>query len=77
MKPGSLIIRPWKRIDIYIGIPITFAEWVSSPLGGDLDDEKINELLLEDEKIKMDKMKIIFRKLTDQIIETLRMNGAP
>jgi 1-acyl-sn-glycerol-3-phosphate acyltransferase len=77
MKPGSLIIRPWKRIDIYIGMPITFAEWASNPLGGDLDDEKINQLLLEDEKVKMDKMKIIFRKLTDQIIETLRMNGAP
>jgi glutamate-5-semialdehyde dehydrogenase len=40
-------------------------------------DEKINKLLLEDEKVKMDEMKIIFRKLTDQIIETLRMNGAP
>jgi len=77
MKPGSLIIRPWKRIDIYIGTPITFAEWAVSPLGGNLNDEKIKKLLLEDEQVRINEMRRIFRKLTDQIIETLRLNGAP
>ena len=77
MKPGSLVVRPWKRIDIFIGTPITFAEWVSSPSGGNLNNEKINQLLLRNEEEKMSQMKEIFRNLTDQIIETLRLNGAP
>tara|TARA_B110000467_G_C18323172_1_gene486928 strand:- start:59 stop:829 length:771 start_codon:yes stop_codon:yes gene_type:complete len=77
MKPGSLVVRPWKRIDIFIGTPITFAEWASSPSGGNLNNEKINQLLLRNEEEKMSQMKEIFRNLTDQIIETLRLNGAP
>ena len=77
MKPGSLVVRPWKRIDIFIGTPITFAEWVSSPSGGNLNNEKINQLLLRNEEEKTSQMKEIFRNLTDQIIETLRLNGAP
>ena len=77
MKPGSLVVRPWKRIDIFIGTPITFAEWASNPSGGNLNNEKINQLLLRNEEEKMSQMKEIFRNLTDQIIETLRLNGAP
>lgn len=77
MKPGSLIIMPWKRIDVFIGTPITFAEWASSPSGGDLDDEKVKLLLIKDEHVRTNEMKKMFRKMTNQIIETLRINGAP
>ena len=77
MKPGSLMIKPWKRIDVYIGIPITFSEWASSTIGGNLDDEKIKLLLEKNENDRTNDMKLLFRKLTDQIIETLRINGAP
>ena len=77
MKPGGLMIKPWKRIDVYIGIPITFSEWASSTIGGNLDDEKIKLLLEKNENDRTNDMKLLFRKLTDQIIETLRINGAP
>ena len=71
------MIKPWKRIDVYIGIPITFSEWASSTIGGNLDDEKIKLLLEKNENDRTNDMKLLFRKLTDQIIETLRINGAP
>ena len=77
MKPGSLMIKPWKRIDVHIGKSITFAEWLSNPSGGDLDDSKIEGILSKDEDEKRAEMKKIYRKFTDQIIETLRLNGAP
>ena len=77
MKPGSLMIKPWKRIDVYIGTPITFSEWASSPNGGNLDDGKVKQLLRKNDTEKTFEMKELFRKLTDQIIETLRINGAP
>ena len=77
MKPGSLMIKPWKRIDVYIGTTITFSEWVSSPNGGNLDDETVKQLLGKNYSEKTFEMKKLFRKLTDQIIETLRINGAP
>ena len=52
MKPGSLIIKPWKRIDVFIGTPITFAEWITSPNGGNLDEEGIKTLLMKEESEK-------------------------
>ena len=77
MKPGSLMIKPWKRIDVYIGTPITFSEWASSLNGGNLDDGKVKQLVKKNDSEKTFEMKELFRKLTDQIIETLRINGAP
>ena len=77
MKPGSLMIKPWKRIDVYIGDSITFAEWLSNPSGGGFDDSDIEKILSKDEDVKKSGMKTIYRKFTDQIIETLRLNGAP
>jgi hypothetical protein len=71
------MIKPWKRIDVYIGTPITFSEWASSPNGGNLDDGKVRQLLGKNDSEKTFEMKELFRKLTDQIIETLRINGAP
>ena len=77
MRPGSLMIKPWKRIDVHIGNSITFAEWLSSPSGGGFDDSKIEGILSKDEDEKRSEMKKLYRKFTDQIIETLRLNGAP
>jgi len=77
MRPGSLIIKPWKRIDVFINKPITFAEWLDDPDGGNLNNEDVAKLLLKDDNQKIDEMKKIFRKFTDQIIEILRINGAP
>ena len=77
MKPGSLMIKPWKRIDVYIGDSITFSEWLSNQSGGNFNDSKIEEILSKDIDKKRNEMKKIYRKFTDQIIETLRLNGAP
>ena len=77
MKPGSLMIKPWKRIDVYIGDSITFSEWLSNHSGGDFNDSIIEEILSKDGEKRRNEMKEIYRKFTDQIIETLRLNGAP
>ena len=77
MKPGSLMIKPWKRIDVYIGNSITFSEWLSDTAGGDYSEQEIEQLVSKGEDEKRDEMKKIYRKFTDQIIETLRLNGAP
>ena len=77
MKPGSLMIKPWKRIDVYIGDSITFSEWLSNHSGGDFNDSTIEEILSKDGEKRRNEMKEIYRKFTDQIIETLRLNGAP
>ena len=39
--------------------------------------EKSNNYLEKNDTEKTFEMKELFRKLTDQIIETLRINGAP
>ena len=77
MKPGSLIIKPWKRIDVYIGDSITFSEWLSDTEGGNYNDQGIEVIISKNENEKREDMKQIYRKFTDQIIETLRLNGAP
>jgi hypothetical protein len=77
MKPGSLIIKPWKRIDVYIGDSITFSEWLSDTEGGNYNDQGIEVIISKNENEKREDMKKIYRKFTDQIIETLRLNGAP
>ena len=72
MSPGSKIIRPWKRVEVKIDEPITFAQWAASEQGGGLSDGDM-ERLSESEK----EMGALYRRFTDQLIETMRLMGAP
>jgi len=77
MPPGTMIPILWKRIDVIIDRPISFGEWLASDYGGGLDDEGVNALIRMDENSRGEFMRSLYRKFTDQLIETLRFRGAP
>lgn len=72
MKPGSKMIRPWKRIEVKIDEPISFAQWATSEQGGGLSDGDMMSLCESEEE-----MGKLYRRFTDQLIETMRLMGAP
>ena len=72
MGPGSKMVRLWKRVEVRIDEPINFAQWAASEKGGGLSDGDI-ERLSESE----DGMTSLYRRFTDQLIETMRQMGAP
>ncbi|MCH1591983.1 MAG: 1-acyl-sn-glycerol-3-phosphate acyltransferase [Candidatus Thalassarchaeaceae archaeon] len=77
MPPGSKIPKPWKRIELIVDDPITFAQWAESPEGGDLDDNWVDRVMSQSENQRQASMRIVYRKFADQFIETLRIRGAP
>ena len=40
MPLGSKLPRPWKRIELIVDDPITFAEWAAHSDGGGMDDQE-------------------------------------
>ena len=77
MPPGSKFPKPWKRIELIVDDPITFAEWAESPDGGGIDDDWVDELRSQTIEKQQSEMRVIYRKFSDQLIETLRIRGAP
>ena len=77
MEPGKMGIWPWKRVEVNIDEPLTFAQWASDPMGGGLSDEEVARIAgLEDEG-RREEMGGLYRRFTDQLIETMRQMGAP
>ena len=72
MRPGSKIIRLWKRVEVKIDEPITFAQWAASQQGGGLTDGDMDRLSESKEE-----MGELYRRFTDQLMETMRLMGAP
>ena len=77
MKPGSKLPKPWKKIEITVGEPITFAEWISDKDGGNKNEEWVMGMSNFDEERKKENMKELYRRFTDQMMETLKIMGAP
>ena len=77
MQPGKMKIRLFAPVTVRIGKSISFAEWIESPEGGSMDEEKLVNLLeLEPEEIQI-KMGEIYRNFTDQLMATIKLMGAP
>ncbi|MBR79788.1 MAG: hypothetical protein CMA88_03275 [Euryarchaeota archaeon] len=77
MPPGSKLPRPWKKIVAIVDDPITFAEWASNENGGSIDDDYVDSLVeMDDDSIGVELRKL-YRRFSDQLIETLRHRGAP
>ena len=77
MPPGSKFPKPWKRIDLIVDDPITFAQWAQHPQGGNIDDHWIDEIADLGFEQRQDSMRSLYRKFADQFIETQKMRGAP
>ena len=77
MPPGSNGIKFWKRVDVHIGSPIKFSQWLSMDEGGSFGDEEVASLLEIDEHGQRSIKKALFRKYTDQLMTTLELMGAP
>lgn len=77
MPPGKSLLRFWKRINVTVGKPITFEEWMIEKNGGDMNNDKISQI----QKLEGDERDELFRKLyrnfTNQLMETIRSMGAP
>ena len=77
MTPGSNWIRFWKRVDVHVGSPIKFSQWLSMEEGGSFSDDEVASLLRVDEHGQRSIKKALFRKYTDQLMGTLELMGAP
>ncbi len=77
MPLGSKLPRPWKRIELIVDDPITFAEWAAHSDGGGMDDDWVNSLMEMSESDRQEAMRATFRRFADQLIGTLAMRGAP
>ena len=77
MPPGSKFPKPWKRIDLIVDDPITFAEWAQHPQGGGIADHWVDEIADLPVEQRHDSMRVLYRKFADQFIETQKIRGAP
>jgi len=77
MPPGSKFPRFWKKINVLVDDPITFNEWVRSKEGGNLELDDIQSVLGMEKDSRDNILRDLYRKFTDQLIETLRSRGAP
>ncbi len=77
MPPGANFIRFWKRVEVNIGEPVTFGEWLGSEDGGNFTSSQLGNLIDIDEHGKSSIMKALYRDFTDQLMSTIESMGAP
>ena len=77
MPPGSKIPKPWKRIELIVDDPITFAQWAEHPEGGGIDDAWVSEIGQLPIEKRQETMRVLYRKFADQFIGTMKLRGAP
>jgi len=77
MAPGDNIIRIWKKISVKIDEPITFNQWIMHEDGGSMSENKILEIIDSNDEDRNEKMRFLYRKFTDQLMENLKQLGAP
>jgi len=77
LPPGANFPRFWKRVRVIIDEPINFGKWALHEDGGGLSPEQIGEICAMDSQEMSERMSPVYRKFTDQLIETLRHRGAP
>ena len=77
MPPGTVLPKPWKRIDLIIDDPITFSEWAAHADGGSIDDSWVASMMDTSTDDRQREMRKLYRKFSDQLVNTLAMRGAP
>ena len=77
MPPGSSFPRLSKRVEVIVDDPITFAEWAAHSDGGRMTDDDVASMVGLPEEGRNEALRVLYRGFTDQIIETMRVRGAP
>lgn len=77
MAPGSAVVNPLAKVQVNVDNPITFGEWLGDESGGNMSDEDISNIADLDDLGQRSIMKSHYRRFTDQLIENLRVLGAP
>ena len=71
------MVNPLAKVQVNVDNPITFGEWLGDESGGNMSDEDISNIADLDERGQRSIMKSHYRRFTDQLIENLRVLGAP
>jgi len=69
--------RLWKPIKINFGKSITWFEWLSNPKGGGITKDDLIEFKSLDENEIKSRLATLYRKFTDQIMNSIAELGAP
>jgi hypothetical protein len=77
MEPRKKTIRPWKRVEVNVDEPINFGQWACEPQGGGMSDDEVVRIVNLDEERRREEMSKLYRRFTNQLIETMRQMGAP
>ena len=77
MEPRKKTIRPWKRVEVNVDEPINFGQWACEPQGGGMSDDEVARVVNLDEERRREEMSKLYRRFTNQLIETMRQMGAP
>ena len=64
-------------MEVNIGEPVTFGEWLGSEDGGNFTSSQLGNLIEIDEHGKSSIMKVLYRDFTDQLMSTIESMGAP
>jgi 1-acyl-sn-glycerol-3-phosphate acyltransferase len=77
LAPRSSKISLFAKVTMHIGEEVTWREWLLHPDGGAYDSEKIAVVVTLDEQDRMAELGGLYRRFTDQFIESIRALGAP
>jgi 1-acyl-sn-glycerol-3-phosphate acyltransferase len=77
MPPGSKLPRPWKKVEVIVDDPITFADWAAHSNGGGLSNDDVSSIAGLSYEARDAVMRRLYRGFTDQIIGTMKKRGAP
>lgn len=77
MKPKNhKFPRFWKPIKVHFGKPITWNEWIMDENGGNMNENELKLLLDEDDSVQKEKLSSLYRRFTDQFMNSLEHLGA-
>lgn len=67
----------WKSVNVNFGSSITWLEWLEDPKGGDMNSKKLENLLAKEKHEVKSIIAGLYRKFTDQLMQSICSLGAP
>ena len=67
----------WRSVNVNFGRNITWLEWLADPNGGGMDIEMLEQLHEKDKHEIKSAIAGLYRKFTDQLMQSISSLGAP